>query len=155
MEVLERQEAIDTLQALFDLWVDACEEAYAERVFSEEYARVHGQLVNSLMAVKKQGQALVDETLGMFNVPTKEDISTMQEGFQDLRRELRALRSQLADRRRGSTPAAASAVRSKAAAGPARGKKAVSAPGAARNVAKKTPGSRAAKATSSRRKGEG
>ncbi len=155
MRVLERQETIDTLQGLFDLWVDACEEAYAERVFSDEYAKVHGRLVNNLMAVKKQGQALVDETLGMLNVPTKEDVATMQEGFQELRRELRAVKSQLGEARRKSTPAASVAARPKAPARPVTRKKVAAAPKAAKKIAKKSVRSRAAKPTSTRQKREG
>ena len=89
-------ESVTTLQGFYDLWVDAAEDAYAERVFSEDYARAHGRLINSLMAVKRQGRAMVDEVLGMLNMPTEQEMNTVHERFQELRRELRVLRSEVA-----------------------------------------------------------
>ena len=109
MEAIERKESVDTLQGLFNLWVDACEEAYADRVFSEEYARVHGRLVNTLMAVKKQGQAIIDEALSMLNIPTREDMTSVQERYQGMRRELREMRERMdrleQQRQASATPA--------------------------------------------------
>ncbi len=110
-DISAKNETVTSLQGFYDLWVDAAEEAYAERVFSEEYARAHGRLVNSLMAVKKQGRAMVDEVLGMLNMPTEQEINTVQARFQELRRELRALRSEVAAARvvqqpRAPTPTA-------------------------------------------------
>jgi len=89
----EKGEPLDTLQAVYDLWVDGCEEAYAEHVFTDEYAKVHGRLVNSLMALKKHSRAMVDETLGMLNMPTRKETTTLQARFQELRRDLRAMQA--------------------------------------------------------------
>ncbi len=131
MATVERKESVDSMQGLYNLWVDACEEAYAERAFSEDYAKAHGRLVNSLMALKKQGQALVDEMLGMLNMPTREDLCTLQEGLQAMRREVRRLEARIGRSDRaaaapppGTTPSAhapaAASTRKKAA--PARGR---------------------------------
>lgn len=87
----EKGEPLGTLQAVYDLWVDGCEEAYAEHVFSDDYAKVHGGLVNSLMALKRHSRAMVDEGLGMLNMPTREELNTLQARFHELRRALRTM----------------------------------------------------------------
>ncbi len=106
-QLMDKGEPIKTLQELYDQWVDAAEEAYAEQVFSEEYSQVSGRLVNTLMAVKKQGQAMVDETLGMLNMPTQQEVNTLQERLQELRRELRAMRAELQSTRTARAPSTA------------------------------------------------
>jgi class III poly(R)-hydroxyalkanoic acid synthase PhaE subunit len=95
MEAVGSDQPIDSMRSLFNLWVDACEEAYADQVSSDEYAKVYGRLVNSLMAFKKQGQALADETLGLMSMPTREDISTLQQRYQTMRRELRDIHARM------------------------------------------------------------
>lgn len=94
-EAIGSDKPIDSMQSLFNLWVDACEEAYADQVSSDEYAKVYGRLVNSLMAFKKQGQALADETLGLLSIPTREDITTLQQRYQMMRRELRDIHERI------------------------------------------------------------
>ncbi len=67
--------------------------------------------------------AMVDEVLGMLNMPTEQEINTVQARFQELRRELRTLRSEVeAGRvaRQPSKPSLKSAKRAQTAAPAAR-----------------------------------
>lgn len=91
----EQDGAIGSLRAVFDLWVDACEEIYAEYVMSEDYTRCYGEMVNALMAVKRQGAILVDEMLEAWHVPTQREITTLHERLQETRREMRQMQSQM------------------------------------------------------------
>lgn len=98
-ETLERMQAsdkvIDTARALYDTWVSCCEEVYAEDVQSIEYARIHGHLVNSQMALKQRMSIMVDESLGALNMPTRNELRTLQDRVQESRRENKWLRKQL------------------------------------------------------------
>jgi class III poly(R)-hydroxyalkanoic acid synthase PhaE subunit len=85
----------DSLRALYDLWVDCCEQAYGDYVTSDRYVQIHGNMVNALMALKKHGQMLTDEYLSTFNMPTRRELATIHERFQQLRGENRSLRSEL------------------------------------------------------------
>jgi class III poly(R)-hydroxyalkanoic acid synthase PhaE subunit len=116
MARVEKGERLDTLQAVYDLWVDSCEEAYAEHVFSDDYAKVHGRVVNSLMALKRHSRAMVDETLGMLNMPTRKEMNTLQARFQDLRRDLRAMQASQGVTEDAGTPVEATAPTRRAAA---------------------------------------
>lgn len=86
---------IDSTRVLYDVWVDACEAVYGEDVATEQYAEVHGALVNSLMAFKHRLGSIVDESLGSMNMPTRAELRTLQDRLQETRRENKALRRDL------------------------------------------------------------
>jgi class III poly(R)-hydroxyalkanoic acid synthase PhaE subunit len=94
-KAVEDGETIDSARALYDNWVSCCEEVYGEQVMTPEYAQIHGHLVNSLMGVKKQMGAMVDEFIGALNMPTRAELRTLQERMQENRREIKQLRAEM------------------------------------------------------------
>jgi class III poly(R)-hydroxyalkanoic acid synthase PhaE subunit len=114
----------DTLRAFYDLWVDAGEEAYADAAMKPEFTGAQARLVNTLMAVKRQEQKMVDEVLGSLNMPTRRELDTShrrvhqlqrqiwrleealdESGIAALREELAALRGEVARLRGSDEPA--------------------------------------------------
>lgn len=83
---------IETLRALYDLWVDAIEEGYAEVALSQEYREVYGALVNAQMRVRSHLQKEVERLSSDLGVPTRSEIDSLGERLQALRREVRAAR---------------------------------------------------------------
>lgn len=83
--------SIDSGRALYDLWAAVCEEAYAERVMTEEYTQVHGELVNTLMRVKNIWGKLVDKHLADMHMPTQREVRTLQDRVQQSRRDMRSM----------------------------------------------------------------
>ena len=60
-KLAEREEPgrqIDSVRGLFDLWVDAAEEAYAETALSPDYRKAYGELVNAQMQLRAATQAI-------------------------------------------------------------------------------------------------
>ncbi|WP_018231568.1 class III poly(R)-hydroxyalkanoic acid synthase subunit PhaE [Thioalkalivibrio thiocyanodenitrificans] len=94
-DAARREQPITSMRELFNEWVDVCEEVYGEYAMSDNYARTYGDMVNALMAVKQEGSRLVDETLEGLNMPTRREISTLHERFQESRREIRNLRREI------------------------------------------------------------
>ncbi len=94
-ELVEEGKQIDTARGLYDLWVASSEEVYGEQVMTPEYAKIHGKLVNTLMAVKQNLSHLVDESLGGLNMPTRRELRTLQDRLQESRREYKALQSEV------------------------------------------------------------
>lgn len=86
---------ISSARGLYDTWVGCCEDVYAEEVQTPEYARIHGQVVNSQMALKQRMSVMVDEALGAMNMPTRSELRTLQDRLQETRRESKALRREL------------------------------------------------------------
>lgn len=109
---------IESARELYDSWVACCETAYANEVSTPEYARIHGQLVNAQMALKKRMSVMVDETLGAMNMPTGSEVRTLQDRMQETRRENKHLRRELDSIKRqiAERPAAAGAAPVPAAA---------------------------------------
>ena len=85
---------VNSIREVFNIWVDACEEVYADYAMSDEYARRYGRMVNALMAVKHQGAQLVDEWLEAMNMPTRGDLGTVQRRLHDTRADYQRLRVQ-------------------------------------------------------------
>lgn len=93
--VVDSGKSIDSARAVYDNWVRCCEDVYAEEVISPEYARIHGHLVNAQMALKRRMSAMVDESLGALNMPTRSELRTLQDRLQETRRENKRLRRDL------------------------------------------------------------
>jgi class III poly(R)-hydroxyalkanoic acid synthase PhaE subunit len=91
-KVAERGEPgrqIDTVRALYDLWVDAAEEGYAEIALSDEFRKVYGDVVNAQMRVRSQLQQEVERIGVDLGMPTRTELNSVHKRLHDLRRELR------------------------------------------------------------------
>jgi len=84
---------IDSLKGLYDLWVDASEEAYAEIALSDEFREVYGEMVNTQMRVRQLQQRQTEQLCQQLGVPTRSEVSSLGERLQALRREFRASRA--------------------------------------------------------------
>lgn len=85
----ESEEKIESLKQLYDLWVDCNEESYAEFTMTEEYSRLYGDMVNSLMAYKAQSNEIMEDSLRAINLPSKGDITALAEKQHTMSRRLR------------------------------------------------------------------
>lgn len=92
-KLIEREQPgrqIDSMRALYDLWVDAAEEGYAEIALSKEFREIYGSMVNAQMRVRSHVQQEVERVATQFGMPTRSEISSIGERLQALRREVRA-----------------------------------------------------------------
>jgi len=94
-EATKDGKTVNSVREVFNIWVDACEEAYAEYAMSDDYAQRYGRMVNKLMAVKRQSALLVDEWLEAMNIPTASEIATLQRRLHDTRAAYQKLRCQI------------------------------------------------------------
>lgn len=92
----EEGQRIESLRALYDMWVDASEEAYAAFAMSDEYQVVYGDLVNALMQVRKDLNHISEQQYELMNLPTRSEIDTVQHRQQAARRENQRLAHELA-----------------------------------------------------------
>jgi polyhydroxyalkanoate synthesis regulator phasin len=83
---------IESLRALYDLWVDAAEEGYAEIALSREFQDVYGELTNAQMRLRSQVQQEVERLSVDLGMPTRSELNSIGERLQALRREVRAQR---------------------------------------------------------------
>ncbi len=83
---------LQSARALFDLWIDAAEEAYAEIALSPEFRTHYAALVNAQMRVRAGVQREVETIGGLFGMPTRTEVDGAHRKIAELERELRRLR---------------------------------------------------------------
>ena len=81
---------IDSLKALYDLWVDGAEEAYAQIALSDEFRHVYGSMVNAQSRVRQLQQEQLEAVCRELGMPTRSEVTALGKRLQEMRRELRA-----------------------------------------------------------------
>ena len=84
---------LKSARALFDLWVDAAEEAYAEVALSHEFRRLYGELVNAQMKVRAGIQREVEQFCDLFGMPGRTEVDAAHRRIAELERQVRRLRT--------------------------------------------------------------
>lgn len=80
---------VESLKALYDLWVDSAEESYAEIALSAEFREVYGAMVNAQMRVRELQQQQTEQFCRELGIPTRSEVSSLGQRLQEIRRELR------------------------------------------------------------------
>ena len=82
---------LTTARALFDLWIDAAEEAYAETALSPEFRTAWAALVNAQMQLRAGVQKEVEFASGLFGMPTRAEMDAAHRKIAELERALRRM----------------------------------------------------------------
>lgn len=83
---------ISSPRKLFDLWIDAAEEAYADIALSREYREAYGNLVNAQMRLRAGIQQEVEQATAALGMPTRSELDGAHRKIVELERALRKLR---------------------------------------------------------------
>jgi class III poly(R)-hydroxyalkanoic acid synthase PhaE subunit len=82
---------VGTLRGVYDLWVDAAEEGYAEVALSPEFRKAYGELVNAQMRVRKLVNAEIERSTQGVGMPTRTELDAVHARLADMRRRLSRL----------------------------------------------------------------
>ena len=123
---------LESARALFDLWIEAAEEAWAELAFTDEYRKAYGEMTNAMMRVRLGLQGEVERMSALLGMPGRTEVDALARKVAELER------AQYQARRAASQAAAAG----KATSAPATRKPVVAADAAAE--ARVAPAARAA-----------
>ncbi|MGN6151457.1 MAG: class III poly(R)-hydroxyalkanoic acid synthase subunit PhaE [Lysobacteraceae bacterium] len=82
---------LQSARALFDLWIDAAEEAYAEIALSPRFRRVYGDLVNAQMRVRAGVQGEIERMGGLLGLPGRTEVDAAHRRIAELERQVRRL----------------------------------------------------------------
>jgi hypothetical protein len=94
-KLAEREEPgrqLTSARALFDLWIDAAEEAYAGVALSPEFREVYGAMVNAQMRLRSGIQREVERVCETFGMPTRTEVDAAHRKIAELERMLRRMR---------------------------------------------------------------
>ena len=115
---------LESARALFDLWIDAAEDAYADIALSPRFRDAYGALVNSQMRLRAAVQREVEQMGEAFGVPTRTEVDAAHRKIVQLERELRRLRDLVMAKAATSADANEDTVESKPAGKPSGAKQA-------------------------------
>nr|WP_281419155.1 poly(R)-hydroxyalkanoic acid synthase subunit PhaE [Marinobacterium ramblicola] len=88
--------AIASLGQLHDLWVEAYEGSYAERIATPGYRDAHGRISNAVMSLRHFLQELRNTQLQQLGIPSNTQMELIYQRLNDQRRELKQLRREVA-----------------------------------------------------------
>lgn len=86
---------LDSARALYDLWIDAAEDAWSELALSPRFGQVFSALSDAQMRVRRGVQEQVERACGELGMPTRGELDSAHQRIHALTRDLRALRRRL------------------------------------------------------------
>ncbi len=114
---------LTSARALFDLWIDAAEEAYAKVALSEQFREIYAELANAQMRLRAATQHELEKACETMGVPTRSEMDIAHRKIAELERMVRRLAAAAAPVRKAPPEAKTSTVgkrtTAKAAAGTA------------------------------------
>lgn len=102
---------VETARALFDLWIDAAEDAYADIALGERFQKAFGDYVNAQMRVRAAMQKEVELACAQWGIPGRAEVDGAHRKIAELERELRRLRDMIAVASAGAGTSATDATR--------------------------------------------
>lgn len=95
LKMSKKGKSITSMRQVYDLWVDCSETVYSDYVFTDKYAALNANLVNSLMAFKQKSQAMSDELYMTMNLPTGQSVSELEKRQYETGKQIKALQAEL------------------------------------------------------------
>ena len=80
---------LTSARAMFDLWIDAAEEAYASVALSEDFQRVYAELANAQMRLQAATRHELERACEVLGVPTRTEMDSAHRRIAELERLLR------------------------------------------------------------------
>lgn len=99
-------QAPDSLRAVYDLWVESGEQAYAAAAHSPEFARAQAELNEALLDLRREQQRQAGDWARALDLPTRAEVNTLIKRVNILRRRVRELEEELEQLRDGRRPGA-------------------------------------------------
>jgi len=102
LKLAERAEPgreLSSMRALYDLWIDAAEEGYAEVALSPGFRKAYGAMANAQMRVRQLIQQQVERSTAAFGMPGRTEMDSVLRQLADLRRRLGDAEEQLRPQR--------------------------------------------------------
>jgi class III poly(R)-hydroxyalkanoic acid synthase PhaE subunit len=86
----------DSLQALYDQWIDTAESVYAQAARAPAFAAAQADFGNASSRLRSAQRELIELGAREFDLPTRAELNTVHQQLRDLKRSLRELEEGLA-----------------------------------------------------------
>jgi class III poly(R)-hydroxyalkanoic acid synthase PhaE subunit len=85
---------VRNVRALYDLWIDAAEAAYADVAMTPEFSSATGALVNAQMRLRLAMNGEIERVAMQFGLPGRTEVDSLAREVRELKREVRRLRQE-------------------------------------------------------------
>jgi len=92
---------IGSFRAMYDLWVESGEEAFAAAAHGAEFAKAQADLNDALMELKAEQQKQVEDWARSLDLPTRSEINSLLKRVNTLKRRVRELEEEVEAVKRG------------------------------------------------------
>ncbi len=82
---------LKSFREVYDTWIDAAEEGYAEVALSDEFRSAYGALVNAQMRVRQHVQQEIERSTGGVGMPTRTELDAVHRKLAELKRRITEL----------------------------------------------------------------
>jgi class III poly(R)-hydroxyalkanoic acid synthase PhaE subunit len=106
-------ESISSIRDLNRLWLETADEAFTDVYSSKKYAEVMRELSSAGMKYKIEQRKVVEMILKAFDIPTRSELDDAYRTLYALRKDVKALKKELAEARRGKAASPAKRQSSK------------------------------------------
>jgi len=86
---------LSSARALFDLWVDAAEEAYEKMALSEHFRDIYGSLANAQMRLRAATLQEIERACELIGIPQRSEVDSAHQRIAELERKVQQLSAQL------------------------------------------------------------
>jgi len=84
-------EQLSSARALFDLWIDAAEEAYEQMALSEHFRDIYATLANAQMRLRAATQQEIERACELMGIPLRSEMDTAHRRITELERKVQRL----------------------------------------------------------------
>lgn len=92
----EKGQSIDSVRALLLLWGQVADRVFIETFRTDEYVRIQGEMLNAAMAYRIEQRAIMENVLKVYDLPTRSEVDEAHYHIYELRKEIKALKKQVA-----------------------------------------------------------
>ena len=95
VERTQQNQPIKTWREFQEVWAIAADQVFEDTFREEENLKIRGRFINALNRYRIQQQALLEESLKMFNLPTRSEVDEIHQNLYQLRKEMKELKKAL------------------------------------------------------------
>ncbi|MEB3159996.1 MAG: class III poly(R)-hydroxyalkanoic acid synthase subunit PhaE [Synechocystis sp.] len=96
VERTQQNKPIKTWREFQQVWAIAADQVFEDAFCEEKNLKIRGRFINALNRYRIQQQALLEEWLKTFNLPTRSEVDEIHQTIYQLRKEMKQLKKRLA-----------------------------------------------------------
>lgn len=103
-EVAQDGETVDGIRDFLNRWTAIADDSFKQAFHSEQYVELQGKLINSMMEYRQQQRRVNEVFMEMYDIPTRTEVDEAHRRIYELRKELKAVKRELADLKKDDKP---------------------------------------------------